>query len=85
MLLDNNDCVIVVYFSGYYHQIVNSLDKDGYETELKVALRSASRLIIKDLSTCIAMGGPEIMLQSHNSRLILTLSLPIPLRLYTLP
>jgi len=60
--------IVLLYCSGFYHKIVNSLDKHGYETELRAVLRSASVLIVKDLNTCIAVGGPEIMLQSQNSR-----------------
>ena len=54
--------------SGHYHRIVNSLDKHGYESELRMALNSAKPLVVKHLRTCIAIGGPEVMLQSQNSR-----------------
>jgi len=44
------------------------LDKLGYEAELQAVLKSAQPLIPKDLNTCIAAGGPEILLQSQKSR-----------------
>lgn len=70
----NNDrkCIVTASCSGYHHQIINSLHKDGYEEELQAALKSAKPLSMKRLSTCIAIGGPEIMLQSQNSRYIST-------------
>jgi len=58
----------VTHCSGHYYQIVNSLDNRGYETDLIMALKSAKPLVMKHLRTCIAVGGPEIMLQSQNSR-----------------
>ena len=58
----------MVHCSGRYHRIVDSLDKHGYEAEITVALKSAKPLDMKHLKTCIAIGGPEIMLQSQNSR-----------------
>jgi len=64
--------MMTAYCSGRFHQIINALDKRGYETELHSALKSAHALVIKDLSTCIAMGGPDIILQSQNSRSVFT-------------
>jgi len=58
----------MIHCSGHYHQIVNSLDKRGYEIELRAALKSAKPLVVKHLKACIAIGGPEVMLQSQNSR-----------------
>jgi len=58
----------VILCSGQYHRIVNALDKHGYETELQATLKSARRLFVRDLKTCVAMGGPDVMLQSRNSR-----------------
>ena len=68
VLSSNDNCVALLYCSGFYHQIVNSLDKRGYEVELDAVLRSASTLIVKDLNTCIAIGGPDVLLQSQKSR-----------------
>jgi len=60
--------IFALHCSGAYHSIVNSLDKFGYEAELQAVLKSAQLLIPKDLNTCIASGGPEILLQSQKSR-----------------
>jgi len=60
--------VIAVRCSGSYHHIVNLLDKRGYEADLHEALRSARPLTVKDPSLCVAAGGPDILLQSQNSR-----------------
>ena len=67
-VVSSDSCTNIAHCSGHYHHIVNSLDKHGYETELRVALKSAEPLVVKHLKTCIAIGGPEIMLQSQNSR-----------------
>jgi len=64
VIISNN----AAHCSGLYHRIVNSLDKRGYEAELRVALKSARPLDVKHLKACIAVGGPEIWLQSQNSR-----------------
>jgi len=60
--------VVIERCSGRDHKIVNSLDRLGYEAELRAALSTANPLSLKRLKTCAAVGGPEIMLQSHNNR-----------------